>query len=144
MEQQTGMQLGAAGMERGVRDLCNGEFYRRRDDGELSHIKNRYEAYGLMSECYQRALGFINEIKTDMKLQAAMLSTDEAQYADAVDQTHAACIKAMAALSEMAVKATNIVYGQMLQEPDALPMEALTEAAEPENATQQEEEGYEA
>lgn len=128
MEQQTEMRMYDLGMEREVRELCNGEFYRRREDGEILTIKNRYEAYGLISDNYLRAVGFIDELKKNMKLQAAMLPINEQQYADAVDQMHAICIKAMAELAEMAVKATNIIYGQMIREPDALPMEQMAEA----------------
>lgn len=125
MEDQTRLNLEPDSMENAVRDLCNGEFYRRRDADENPTIKNRYEAYGIMSECYQKVSAAVKEIKDRMNLQASSLSTSDPTYTDVVDQTHGACMKAMAALSTMAIHATNIVYGQMRALPDDTPLEEL-------------------
>lgn len=128
MEQQTRINLEPDSMEAAVRVMCNGEFYRRRDEDENPTIKNRYEAFGIMSECYQKVSSAVKDVKDKMSLQGTMLPIGDGSYTEIVDQTHNACMKAMAALAMMAVNATNIVYGQMNAVPDATPLEELADA----------------
>lgn len=109
-----------------VRRFADDEFDRRTEENSFPRIKNRYEAFGIMTECMNAVNSAVKQVKTGIDGCTTMLPYGDGEFFARADIVYSALLDVIIAAANMSVNVRNAVYQDAMAPRPMLPLEELS------------------